>query len=375
MTDRPSIDRKKAGPITKYCESDSVATEFKDSHDVTVFGFFDNKDKEEFKVFETAANEVPDVHFGHVFDNGIRTLMRAEKNSILLFKKFDEKRVVYNDTMSPEPLTQWVSAHSMPMVVPFNEASAPKIFGGKIKVHLIAFADAEKHKETVEKLTAPAKKFKSEIVVITVPPSEEQITEYFGISKDDMPAVRLIDMREAGMKKYIYDKPVVDEEGLEGFVDDFFKERLTATLKTEDAPVDEEGPVKTIVSTTWQKMVHENDNDVLVEFYAPWCGHCKELAPKYEALATKLAPVAEKLVIAKVNAEANEIQDVIVEGFPTIRLFAAQKKHDAIEYMGERSAEAIEAWLKDKVTHPWTEKPTAPPEDKGGAAEGQKSEL
>ena len=85
--------RKKAGPPTTYLESDGVTTEFRDTHDVVMLGFFDNKDKEEFRAFEAAAGEVPDVHFGHVFDNGIRTLLRAEKNSILLFKKFDEKRV------------------------------------------------------------------------------------------------------------------------------------------------------------------------------------------------------------------------------------------------------------------------------------------
>jgi len=52
---------------------------FKNDHDVSVIGFFDDKNREEFKAFETAANEVSDVHFGHVFDNGIRKLMRAEK--------------------------------------------------------------------------------------------------------------------------------------------------------------------------------------------------------------------------------------------------------------------------------------------------------
>lgn len=52
------------------------------------------------------------------------------------------------------------------------------------------------------------------------------------------------------------------------------------------------------------------DKDVFVEFYAPWCGHCKSLAPKYDALAEQLAGV-ESVVIAKMDATANEID---VEG-------------------------------------------------------------
>jgi len=286
--------------------------------------------------------------------------------------------------MEPDAIAEFASAHSMPLVVPFNEANAPKVFGGKVKVHLIAFADSEKHKEELSKLEAPAAKFKGQILVIHVSPGEEQITEYFGVTKDDMPAIRLVDMREAGMKKYNYDKPQVDEAGLEGFVEDFFRGGLSATLKSEDAPPAEEADataVRTLVSTTFHKEVHENENDVLVEFYAPWCGHCKELAPRYEALAAKLKPLADKLVLAKVNSEANEIENVIVEGFPTLRLYAAEKKHEAIEYTGERSAEAIEAWLKKETTHPWKETPTGEGEAKAaGEGEqakegGEKSEL
>ena len=45
--------------------------------------------------------------------------------------------------------------------------------------------------------------------------------------------------------------------------------------------------VKVVVASTFDEIVNDPTKDVLIEFYAPWCGHCKSLAPKYEELATK----------------------------------------------------------------------------------------
>ena len=59
------------------------------------------------------------------------------------------------------------------------------------------------------------------------------------------------------------------------------------------------------VAKNFEELVTENTKDVLVEFYAPWCGHCKKLTPIYDELAEKMAE--EDVEIVKMDATANDV--------------------------------------------------------------------
>jgi protein disulfide-isomerase A6 len=72
----------------------------------------------------------------------------------------------------------------------------------------------------------------------------------------------------------------------------------------------------------------------LVEFYAPWCGHCKSLAPEYEKAAKALKGIAN---IAAVDATKEQV-DVQVQGYPTLKFYVDGKPTD---YDGPRTADGI----------------------------------
>jgi len=90
----------------------------------------------------------------------------------------------------------------------------------------------------------------------------------------------------------------------------------------------------------------DESKDVLVEFYAPWCGHCKKLTPIYDELAKKIQATNPNVVIAKMDSTANEVDEVQIQGFPTIKFWPKGNKKSPMDYSGERDLNGFLAFLE-----------------------------
>lgn len=108
-----------------------------------------------------------------------------------------------------------------------------------------------------------------------------------------------------------------DDEDFENF-EDF--EGFDSDHEQYKQPDVDEKDVVVLKEGNFSEFVEKN-RYVMVEFYAPWCGHCQALAPEYAAAATELK--GEEVVLAKVDAtEENDLAEKYeVQGFPTVYFF------------------------------------------------------
>ncbi|CAK4032007.1 related to disulfide isomerase [Lecanosticta acicola] len=112
-------------------------------------------------------------------------------------------------------------------------------------------------------------------------------------------------------------------------------------------------PVLQIDGRSYDTLIAKSNYTSIVEFYAPWCGHCKNLKPAYEKAAKSLAGLA-KVAAVDCDDESNKpfCGSMGVQGFPTLKIVKPGKKPGkpiVEEYNGARSAKAIVDTVIDKI--------------------------
>merc|ERR1712200_127846 len=129
---------------------------------------------------------------------------------------------------------------------------------------------------------------------------------------------------------------------------------LEPYLKSEAVPDNSANAVKVAVAKNFDELVTKSEKDVLVEFYAPWCGHCKKLTPIYDELGEKMAD--EDVEIVKMDATANDVPPQYdVKGFPTLYWLPKGSKKptsynggreidDFIKYIAEHASDELKGY-------------------------------
>jgi len=324
---------------------------------VTMVYFGDDGDKSSY-VFANYARTNEDVAFGLCASTDCSKHFKVSSKAIVLFKNFDEMRNDYTeDTVTADGLKAFFGKNGTPLVIAFSEKWGTYLAQKKTST-LILFRDPDSETtkqlaeyETIMTRLAPVVRSSVQLVTCGNKAQHEvKYTEFFGVTAKDFPTVRLLDQRDprGALKKYKYDGEFT-EKNLLNLVEQWKNGKLTPYLKSQD-PQPNDGDVVVLTGDNFRDTVFEKSKDVLVEFYAPWCGHCKKLAPIYSEMATELKK-NKNLVIAKIDATANELENVQIKGYPTLKFYPANKKSAPVDFSEDKTKENMIAFLEKYATN------------------------
>lgn len=331
---------KKTGPASKELQCDQF-DQVKSALSAVFFGDFEG---ELYTQFMSVAKSIEGYSFFHAA-GACAAEHGAKHNGVSVFRSFDQSPVHFDGEHNFETLSLWLENSSIPKLITFSEDYIEPIFG-KGKDALILFTNDDKAAYN-QVYQQAAEQLNGEILFVvsgTEDGIQQRLAEFVGVSSSDAPSIRLLNPGEE-MRKFVFPGQLstLSVHAIKNYVDEFKSGALKPHLKSEDEPENNNGPVKVLTGNNYDGIVKDANRDVLVKFYAPWCGHCKSLAPIWEELGTAVSEI-DGLVIAKFDATANEVDGVAIRGYPTLRFYPKGDK-TGIEYEGDRDLEGLKDWL------------------------------
>jgi protein disulfide isomerase family A protein 3 len=353
----------KAGPTSKELFTDEDFEKFTSSNSPVVLGFFKEVGSAAQKAFEGVAGALSeDFRFAHTYSQELASKHGFEDNILIyqpkiLHSKFEEKLKKYEGAIDVSSIKSWIEKNIMGLAG-IRTHDNSKYFSGRPLVKAFYDADYEKnpkgtnyYRNRLMKAAQDVMKKTGKTFTLSINnvKTSHELSEY-GIDSPDHKKVYIC-ARDASDQKY----KMTEEFSVEAFTNwltSFLEGKETAYLKSEPVPASQDAPVKVVVAKNFDEIVNDPSKDVLIEFYAPWCGHCKSLAPKYDELAEKLKN-EKGIVIAKMDATANDVPPQYqVQGFPTIYFAPKDSKKSPKQYNGGREVDDFIKYLAESSTTP-----------------------
>ncbi|KAK4490118.1 hypothetical protein RD792_000775 [Penstemon davidsonii] len=332
--------KKQSGPASIEIKSPEYANSVIDDNKILVVGVFPEFSGDKFENFTTLAERLrADYEFGHTADAKLLPLGDSSSSGPLvrLFKPFDELFVDFQE-FDMDALVKFVEETSIPTVTFFNKdpkhhAFVSKYFNSPNAKAMLFLNFSSEHFEAFKpKYHDLAQQYKGKDLSFLLGDIEasQGAFQYFGLKEEQVP---LIIIQTNDGQKYL--KPNVEPDQIASWVKDFKDGIVQPYKKSEPIPEVNNEPVKVVVADSLQDIVFNSGKNVLLEFYAPWCGHCKKLAPNLDEVAASLQNDAD-VIIAKIDATANDIPHEIfdVQGYPT--LYFKTSTGNVVLYDGER---------------------------------------
>ncbi|KAJ8659221.1 protein disulfide-isomerase domain [Lichtheimia ornata] len=351
-----SYMKKQAAPAVSDLNADNF-DDFKKSDKAVIVGYVSSSDETNQAALKALAEEMrDDFFFGVVTDDALAKKHNVDSvPALVVYKQFDEdvdggRNEWTKDLSDKKAVADFIKTSTVPLLGQVDASNFGSYAESGLPLAYI-FAESEEQAEPLVTALKPvAQKYKGKVNFVHIDASKYGAHAGNVGLKEQWPAFGIQHLDTGA--KYPFDQTKdITTSNIDAFLADYDAGKIAPTLKSADAPEDNNGPVKVVVANEFNDIVLDKSKDAFVEVYAPWCGHCKRLAPIWEELGTAVKDqgLQDKLVVAKLDGTENDIPPeggFSVQGFPTLKFFKA-KTNEMVDYEGSRTLEDLVKFVNE----------------------------
>lgn len=331
----------------------------KEQEPLAVIAYISPEDKATLNLWNDFAEKLrDDFAFGLVTD---KDMMETEQitslPSVALYKRFDNLRDIHEGAIVPEEIEDFIKLNSVPILAPIEPATFMDYVDAGRPIAYI-FSDTQEVQDQMQQLFLPlAQKYKGDFSFVHINATEYgSQADFLSLRGNKWPALAIHNFKTGARFPFDQTKSL-DEQGIISFLEQIKNDNVKPVIKSQAFPTrDPEDPVQVVVGNDFEDIVMDTSKDVLLEIYAPWCGHCRKLAPIYQQLGQVLqdhqADKVHDVVIAKMDGTVNDVPLSVgftVTAYPTIKFIKAGT-NEIIDYQGERSLQEFADFLNKHST-------------------------
>uniref|UniRef100_A0A8C9V1E6 Zgc:136472 n=1 Tax=Scleropages formosus TaxID=113540 RepID=A0A8C9V1E6_SCLFO len=276
-------------------------------------------------VFYAAATDIPNLPFGVTKSRHVFNKYEITTETVVLFKKYE----ISTETKK-EDLMQFIKVNEMDLVMEYNGTVRIPCTLEQVNAisgsHAILFAN--KSEENFDKIYGEfemaAAEFRGKVLFVLINTDEHRngrMLEYFRVRYSETPLVRIVNLTDNVQYQMQSEEVTVDK--VKDHCLTYLDGKAKPKLKSEPIPKNwDKLPVKELVGMNFEKVAFNDNKNVFVMFYAPWCKECQAFFSLWEKLG-KVYEKHESVVIARIDSTANDINVLLQERNPSFKFFPA----------------------------------------------------